>query len=70
MKRYCLKSQSGKTEYFDIISENDDDYKIRITRISGGSEKVIEETMSRHLFELCMKTGYIYELETVAAVVA
>jgi len=70
MKRYCIKSQSGKLEFFDIISENDNDYKIRLTRLTEGKEKVIEETMSRQLFELCMKTGYIYELETVAAVVA
>jgi hypothetical protein len=70
MKRYCIKSQSGKIEYFDIISENTSEYRIRITRLSEGNEKIIEETMSRHLFEMCMKTGYIYELEMPDAVVA
>jgi hypothetical protein len=70
MKRYCIKSQSGKIEYFDIISENTSEYKIRLTRLSEGNEKIIEETMSRRLFEMCKKTGYIYELEMDTAVVA
>jgi len=70
MKRYCIKSRTGKIEYFDIVSENEYDYNIRIYRISDGREKIIEEPMSRHLFEMCMKTGYIYEMEKPDAVVA
>jgi len=70
MKRYCIKSQSGKIEYFDIVSENASEFRIRITKLSDGNEKIIEETMSRHLFEMCKKTGYIYELEMRDAVVA
>jgi len=70
MKRYCIKSQSGKIEYFDIVSETDNEFMIRLCRISDGSEKIIEETMSRDLFNMCTKTGYIYELEMDTAVVA
>jgi hypothetical protein len=70
MKRYCIKSRSGKIEYFDIVSENGNELKIRLYRISDGSEKIVEETMSRSLFDTCMKTGYIYELETATASVA
>jgi hypothetical protein len=70
MKRYCIKSRTGKIEYFDIISENENDFLIRIYRLSDGSEKVIEESMTRHLFDMCVKTGYIYELEMPDAVVA
>ena len=70
MKRYCIKNRTGKIEYFDIISENDNEYMIRLTRLSDGSEKVIEEPMSRHLFNICMKTGYIYELDRASADVA
>ncbi|MDR0496366.1 MAG: hypothetical protein LBH42_01985 [Treponema sp.] len=62
MKRYCLKSQTGKTEYFDILKETADGYIIRITRLVDGYEKIINENMSRHLFDICVKTGYIYEL--------
>lgn len=67
MKRYCIKCRAGSIEFFDIISENDDGYRIRLTRLSDGNEKVIEESMPRHLFNMCIKTGYIYELENSAA---
>ena len=70
MKRYCIKCRSGRIEFFDIIAENDDGYKIRLTRLSDGSERVFEESMSRYLFNMCLKTGYIYELENAAASVA
>jgi len=70
MKRYCIKCRAGRIEFFDIVSESDDGYKIRLTRLSDGDEKIFEESMSRHLFNICVKTGYIYELENAAATVA
>jgi len=70
MKRYCIKSRSGKIEFFDILSENENELRIRLYRISDGNERIIEETMSHDLFDMCMKTGYIYEVEIPSAVVA
>ena len=70
MKRYCIKCRAGRIEFFDIVSESDDGYKIRLTRLSDGDEKIFEESMSRHLFNICVKTGYIYELENTTAIVA
>jgi len=70
MKRYCIKCREGRIEYFDIISENDDGYRIRFTRLTDGKEKIIEETMPRHLFNICVKTGYIFELDAETATVA
>ena len=70
MKRYCIKCRTGKLEYFDILSENTDAYRIRLTRISDGSEKTFEEYMSRNLFDICMQTGYIFELENATVSVA
>ena len=70
MKRYCIKCREGKIEYFDIISENDEGYKIRLTRLSDGYEKIVEESMSRHLFNICIKTGYIFEMKNPAVSVA
>ena len=67
MKRYCIKCRSGRIEFFDIIEENDDGYMIRLTRLSDGDERIVEEPMPRHLFNICVKTGYIYELENVTA---
>jgi hypothetical protein len=70
VKRYCIKCRTGRIEYFDIVSETDDAYSIRLTRISDGSERVIEESMSRNLFNMCLQTGYIFELESSAVSVA
>ena len=63
MKRYCIKSRTGKVEYFDIITENDEGYKIRLTRINDGNEKIIEEFMTHALFNMCVQSGYIFQLE-------
>ena len=70
MKRYCIKSRTGRVEYFDIISENDEGYKIRLTRINDGDEKVIEESMTRSLFDMCVQSGYIFQMEQSDASVA
>ena len=70
MKRYCIKCKAGKIEYFDILTETDTEYRIRLTQIVEGVETVREDSMSRPLFEMCMKTGYIFEMESSAASVA
>ena len=70
MKRYCVKCQTGRIEYFDIMHEDDDGFIIRLTRLTDGNEKIIEESMSRHLFNICVQTGYIYELNAAQVSVA
>jgi hypothetical protein len=70
MKRYCIKSQPGNVEYLDVLDEREDGFIIRVTRIRGGYEKILEEFISRHLFELCLKTGFIYLLEEKTSSVA
>jgi len=70
VKRYCIKSRTGRVEYFDIISESDEGYKIRLTRINDGDEKVIEDSMTRSLFDMCVQSGYIFQMEQSDASVA
>jgi len=62
MKRYCIKTRPDKSEYLDILSETDEGYKIRLTKISDGDEKIREDFIDRHLFDICVKTGYLSEL--------
>ena len=59
MKRYTIKCLPGDTEYVDILQELDDEYHIRFTRNRKGSMKTTEEIISRHLFDICIQTGYI-----------
>jgi len=68
MKRYCIKCRAGKIEFFDIINESDTEFKIRRTQLSDGKESVTEESISRHLFNMCLNTGYIFEIENDVAV--
>ena len=69
MKRYCIKNETNKLEFIDILQEVDGGYLIRHTRNRDGYEKISEETITRHLFNICLKTGYIYE-PAMASVVA
>jgi hypothetical protein len=66
VKRYRIKSEPDKIEYLDIINENSDGYIIRITRIKDGYERVIEALLSRRLFNICVRTGFIYKSKKTA----
>jgi hypothetical protein len=70
MKRYCIKCRAGRIEYIDILRETEEGFFIRLTRLSDGNEKVTDDFMTRHLFDMCVKTGYIYEMAAQANSVA
>ncbi|MCL2809248.1 MAG: hypothetical protein FWD24_04170 [Treponema sp.] len=59
MKRYSIKCLPGNTEYIDILQEMDNEYLVRFTRNNNGSIKTTEETIARHLFNICVQTGYL-----------
>jgi len=59
MKRYSIKCLPGNTEYIDILKETDSEYLVRFTRNNNGSIKTTEETITRHLFNICVQTGYL-----------
>jgi hypothetical protein len=54
----------------DVLRENEDGFFVRVVRVKDGYEKTIDEFMARHLFDLCLKTGYIYEMNVAATSVA
>ncbi|MDR2662822.1 MAG: hypothetical protein LBC31_07495 [Treponema sp.] len=70
MKRYTIKSRPDRSEYVDILKETDEGYAIRLTKVSDGYEKIQEDFIDRHLFDLCVKTGYLSELAAAAFSVA
>jgi hypothetical protein len=70
MKRYCIKCDYNQIAYFDILEQNSEGRRIRITRITDGYEKTIEEFMDNQLFDTCVKTGYIYEMRESGSSVA
>ena len=70
MKRYNVKCRGDHLEYIDVLKEEDDNFFIRITRIIDGYEKTTEETLSRNMFDMCLKTGHIHEIADNEAEVA
>ncbi|MCL2179827.1 MAG: hypothetical protein FWB83_01750 [Treponema sp.] len=59
MKRYSIKCTPGNVEYIDVLKELDNEYVVRFTRENSGSVKTTEETITRHLFNICVQTGYL-----------
>jgi len=67
MKRYSIKCLSGNSEFVDVLNETDDEYLVRFTRNRNGSVKTSEEMITRHLFNICVETGYLNPVESSAA---
>lgn len=51
-----------------IIAEKEDGYVIRIVRDQDGYEDVKTDWLSKELFESCLRTGYLTEMDPVEAV--
>jgi hypothetical protein len=70
MKRYCIKCEPGRVEFLDVLRQTDDGFFVRVVRVKDGYDKVTDEFMARHLFEMCVKTGFIYETAEAVSSVA
>ncbi len=67
MKNYYIRGLSGSSDYLSVLEENDEGFMVRIYRDQDGYEKIIDDFMSRSLFESCLRTGYLLEMEEAAA---
>ncbi len=63
MKHYSLKSLGNKNDYMTILKETDDGFVIKIVRDMDGYEDVTNDFLSRELFDSCIRTGYLTEIE-------
>ncbi|MFP4212132.1 MAG: hypothetical protein ACLFR8_12880 [Alkalispirochaeta sp.] len=59
MKRYRIRTMPGQRAFLDIVSDLGDDYRVRITRCFEGYDTTEEQTMTKHLFDLCVRTDYL-----------
>jgi hypothetical protein len=57
--RYCITREKDRSEFLDILRKTGGGYYIRLTRTKDGCEKIIEEFISKQLFDICLNTGYI-----------
>ncbi len=66
MKHYILKSHSQNVDYMTVESESEDGYIIKIVRDKDGYEEITTDFISKELFESCLRTGYITEVENMS----
>jgi len=57
MKRYCVKCETDRVEFLDVLRETEEGYMVRVIRVKDGYDKVVEEFMTRHLFEFVPPHG-------------
>lgn len=62
MARYRIKSVEGRNAHLDLIDETPDGFLVRITRYHDGYETNQTESMSKALFDTCVRTGYLVEV--------
>lgn len=63
MKNYYIRSNPGSADYLSVQRETDEGFMVRIYRDQDGYEKIIDEFMNAELFESCIRTGYLMEME-------
>ncbi len=56
---YRVKGRGSFITYVEIMEEYDDSYKLLMKRVSDSSVREKTEMMSKHLFELCVRTGFL-----------
>lgn len=62
MKHFFISGSTNEASYISILNETEDGYMIRIYRDMDGYEEKIDEFMPKNLFESCLRTGYIVEM--------
>ncbi len=63
MKDYKIRGNENYTTYVKLVEEFDDSYKVVIKKITDSSTREKTEMLSKHLLELCVRTGYMSEVK-------
>ena len=62
MKDYRIQGNEDYTTYVSLVEEFDDSYKVLIKKTNDSFTKGKTEMLSKHLLELCVRTGYMSEV--------
>lgn len=63
LKSYSLKSLGNTNDYMTILGEQDDGYTIKIVRDQDGYYDETTDYLSKELFDCCIRTGYLTEID-------
>ncbi len=61
---YRVKGEGNFTTYVEILEEFEDSYKLVMKRVTASSVREKTEMMSKHLFELCVRTGFLTAIKS------
>jgi hypothetical protein len=64
MKDYRIQGNEDHTTYVRLVEEFDDSYKVIIKKTGDYSPCEKTEMLSKHLLELCIRTGYMSEVSS------
>ena len=67
MFQYKVKSNSGSQTYLNILGETEELLDVHMVTFKDGYEVEKRETMTRRLFDSCLRTGYLEHLTAGAA---
>jgi hypothetical protein len=67
MRYFIIKSNPGILSYLEIIADRGDVLDIHITTIRDDVGRETWETMTKDLFEACVRTGYLTPAAELAA---
>ncbi len=62
MKDYRIQGNEDFTTYVSLVEEFDDSFKVIIKKTGDSFTKEKTEMLSKHLLELCVRTGYMCEV--------
>jgi len=62
MKDYRIQGNEDFATYVSLVEEFDDSYKVVIKKTGETFSKEKTEMLSKHLLELCVRTGYMSEV--------
>ena len=63
MIQYKVKSSEGVQSFLEIQKERTDGYDVLITCVYEDYQKEMTEFINRHLFDICVRTGYLTPVE-------
>lgn len=63
MIQYKVKSSEGVQSFLEITKERNDGYDVLITCVYEDYKKEMREFINSHLFDICVRTGYLTPVE-------
>ena len=61
MKHFRVKGENRT--FLEVLSEADSSLWVKITRHKDGFDEVRQEAITRHLFDMCVNTGYLIQCD-------